>query len=973
MQVPTHIHIKGAREHNLKNLEMRLPRGKLVVITGPSGSGKSSLAFDTIYAEGYRKYMESLSAQARQVLDQLKRPDVDFIHGLSPVLAIEQRTGAGGPRSTIATATEIADYAQLLWALVGEQRCPKDGGRVVQRSLDDNVQRVLTECAGERVMLLAPFMRAKASVLRDELPRLRQRGFQRVRLDGEVRNLDEPKLIATGAGAKEIVVELIVDRLVAVTEQRARLADSLELAFREGKDRVIVLAQKTAESSWREVPLSQSLACEVCGDVFEKLSARHFSYSHREGACPTCDGLGRKLRFAPELIVADPDKSVREGALKPWRIGGKNLIIKHNALVKQLAEQLPFDADVPWKKLPEETRQAILFGAGEREFAFKLRRMREAKAQIFPGVIADLEQSWRHTESEGFRARLTTFMVAGECPECHGSRLNARSGAVRVGQVSDLTTIPSDPRKGQVKDLTYPKFMSLDIGEAHSVARELVAAHSANEAANEVVTGIEQRLHFLLETGLGYLTLDRDYATLSGGEAQRVRLATQLGMGLIGVIYVLDEPSIGLHSHDNQKLLETLVALRDRGNTVIVVEHDEDTIRLADELIELGPEAGTEGGQILFQGTPADCAKLPPKVSRTGGFLARKLSVVRDAKLKEPDGAWLTVREARANNLRDIDAKFPIGLLTVVTGVSGSGKSTLVNDVLAAAAARKLNGAKTIPGKHRQVENLDFFEKLVEVDQQPIGRSPRSNPATYVDLLTLLRDLYASVPLAKVRGYKASRFSFNVRGGRCERCQGDGAIKLDMQFMADAYAPCPSCGGRRFNRETLEILFHGKSIADVLDMTVREAIALFRNLPRVIDKLATLEAVGLGYLTLGQSATTLSGGEAQRLKLSLELSKRQQGSTLYILDEPTTGLHWTDIQKLMDLLFKLRDQGNTIIIIEHNLDVINLADWLIDLGPGGGRQGGELIYAGERGDIESCKRSLTGAALIRWRNAGAKN
>ncbi len=950
MQAATHIHIKGAREHNLKNLELRIPRGKLVVITGPSGSGKSSLAFDTIYAEGYRKYMESLSTQARQVLEQLHRPEVDFIHGLSPVLAIEQRTGGGGPRSTIATATEIADYAQLLWALCGEQRCPKDGGRVVQRSLDDNVQRVLAECAGERVMLLAPFMRAKPSVLRDELPRLRQRGFQRVRLNGEVRSLDEPNLIPAGAGTKEITVEIVIDRLVANADQRSRLADSLELAFREGKDRVVVLAQKNAESPWHELALSQSLSCEICGDIFEKLTPRHFSFSHREGACPTCDGLGRKLRFVPELIVADPEKSVREGALKPWRIGGKNLIIKHNALLKQLAEQLPFDADVPWKKLPEATRHTILYGAGDRLFAFKLRRMREPKAMPFAGVVADLENSFRHTNSEGFQARLTTFMVAGECPECHGTRLNARSGAVLLG------------------GKTFPQFMQLDVETAHGFAKELVAALAGNEAVREVVTGIDQRMYFLLETGLGYLTLEREYGTLSGGEAQRVRLATQLGMGLMGVIYVLDEPSIGLHPHDNQKLLDTLVGLRDRGNTVLVVEHDEDTMRLADELIELGPEAGVEGGQLLFQGTPAECMKLPAKISRTGPYLARTMSVMKDAKLKAPDGAWLTVREARANNLRGIDAKFPVGLLTVVTGVSGSGKSTLVNDVLAAAAGRKLNGAKTLPGKHRAIENLDFFEKLVQVDQEPIGRSPRSNPATYVDLLTLLRDLYASVPLAKVRGYKASRFSFNVRGGRCERCQGDGAIKLDMQFMADAYAPCPSCEGKRYNRETLEILFHGKSIADVLDLTVREAITLFRNIPRVIDKLATLDAVGLGYLKLGQSATTLSGGEAQRLKLSLELSKRAQGSTLYILDEPTTGLHWVDIQKLMDLLFKLRDQGHTVIVIEHNLDVINLADWIIDLGPGGGRHGGELIYAGPRKGIEACAPSLTGQAPDRWKN-----
>ncbi len=945
----THIHIKGAREHNLKNLEVRLSRGKLTVITGPSGSGKSSLAFDTLYAEGYRKYMESLSTQARQVLEQLKRPDVDFIHGLSPVLAIEQRTGNGSPRSTIATVTEIADYARLLWSVHGEQRCPKDGGRVVQRSLDDNVRHVLTACAGERVMLLAPAMTAKPSVLRDELPRLRQRGFQRVRLDGEVKTLDDPHLIPNGQGAREIAVDVIVDRLVAVAEQRSRLADSLELAFREGKDRVIVLAQKAgaAPDAWREVHLSQSLACEVCGDVFEKLTPRHFSFNNREGACPDCDGLGRKLRFVPELIVADPAKSVREGAIKPWRIGGKNLIIKHNALLKQLAEQLPYDPETPWGELPEETRKAILFGAGERQFAFKLKRMREARAMPFAGVIADLEESFRGTDSDGFRARLTTFMVSGPCPMCRGGRLNERSAAVKAG------------------GLTITEFFGRDVASAHAWAAGLLAV-VAHEAVREIATGIEQRLRFLLETGLGYLTLDRDYDTLSGGEAQRVRLATQLGMGLMGVIYVLDEPSIGLHPADNEKLLATLTELRDRGNTVVVVEHDEDTMRIADEIVEMGPEAGAEGGRILFQGTPVELMAAPAKQTRTGPYLARKLRVTREAKPKPTDGLFLTVREAREHNLKGVDARFPIGLLTVVTGVSGSGKSTLVNDVLAAAAARKLNGAKAIPGKHRHIENLDNFEKLVQVDQSPIGRSPRSNPATYVGLMDPLRELFAMVPLAKVRGYTASRFSFNVRGGRCERCQGDGVIKLDMQFMADAYAPCPSCGGRRFNRETLEILFHGKSIADVLDMSVSEAIGVFKNIPKIMDRLETLSAVGLGYLTLGQSATTLSGGEAQRLKLSLELSKRQQGGTLYILDEPTTGLHWVDIQHLMDLLFKLRDAGNTLIVIEHNLDVINLADWLIDLGPGGGTAGGEIVYAGDRAGIEKSARSLTGAALAKW-------
>lgn len=953
MQVPTHLHVKGAREHNLKNLELKIPRGKLVVVTGPSGSGKSSLAFDTIYAEGYRKYMESLSTQARQILEQLKRPDVDFIHGLSPVLAIEQRTGNNSPRTTIATVTEISDYAQLLWALRGEQYCPKDGGRVVQRSLDDNVRHVLTTCVGERIQILAPALVAKPSVLRDELPRLRQRGFQRIRIGGAIRNLDEPNLVPMGT--QEMTVELVIDRLVATPDQRSRLADSLELAFREGQDRALILAQKSGDAPLREIPLSQSLACECCGDIFPRLTPRHFSANHADGACGTCGGLGRKLRFVPDLVVPDPEKSVREGAIKPWRIGGKNLIIKHNALLKQLAEQLPFDPDKPWKDLPEDVQKVLLHGADERLFAFKLRRMREARAMPFAGVIADLEESYRETDSDGFRARLSTFMVSGICPECQGTRLNARSAAVRM--------------QSSEGSLTFPEFLSQDITRAESQAAIWVEDLGANDAVREVVSGIRQRLHFLSETGLSYLTLNRDYATLSGGEAQRVRLATQLGMGLIGVIYVLDEPSIGLHAHDNEKLLETLRALRDRGNTVLVVEHDEETMRAADELIELGPEAGSEGGRLLFQGPPAECAALPFKRSRTGPYLARTMAVTKDAAMKSPDGAWLTVREARENNLQGIDVRFPIGLFTCVTGVSGSGKSTLVNDILATAAARKLNGARAMPGRHRHIENLDAFERLVQVDQEPIGRSPRSNPATFTGLFDLLRDLYSRVPLAKVRGYKASRFSFNVRGGRCERCQGDGMIKLDMLFMADAYAPCPSCGGRRYNRETLEILFHGRSIADVLDMTVRDAIGLFRNIPKVIDKLGTLEAVGLGYVKLGQSATTLSGGEAQRLKLSLELSKRQQGETLYILDEPTTGLHWVDIQRLLDLLFKLRDAGNTIIVIEHNLDVINLADWIVDLGPGGGKNGGNLVYAGARAEIDSVDASLTGAALRKWRRA----
>ncbi len=943
MHAASHIHIKGAREHNLRNLELRIPRGRLVVLTGPSGSGKSSLAFDTIYAEGYRKYMESLSAQARQVLEQLKRPDVDFIHGLSPVLAIEQRTGGGSPRSTVATVTEVADYARLLWALCGEQRCPKDGGRVVKRSLDDCLNQLLREAPGERAIILAPWMTAKPAVLRDELPRLRQRGFQRIRLAGEIRSLDEPKLVPSGA--EEIVVELVVDRVVITAEQRSRLADSLELALREGQNRALVLVQPRPEAPWREIHLSQSLSCVTCGDVFDPLTPRNFSFNHSEGACPECGGLGRKLAFSEELIVPKPEKSVRGGAIKPWRIGGRNLIIRHSALLKQLAEQLPFAAEVPWQDLPAATRQALLHGAGERLFSFRLRRTQKSELKPFPGVIALLDASRRETSSDGFRARLATFMTSGDCPLCHGLRLNARSAAVLLNGVS------------------FAAFTARDIRHAHDFMRTLAPVLPATDAVREVLAGVEQRLHFLCETGLGYLTLDREYTTLSGGEAQRVRLATQLGMGLVGVIYVLDEPSVGLHPHDNQRLLATLCELRDRGNTVLVVEHDADTIRIADELIELGPGAGTEGGAILFQGPPADCAKLPPSASRTGAYLAGKEGVVKDARAKEPDGRWLAISGAAEHNLKGVDARFPVGLLTVVTGVSGSGKSSLVNDILATAAARKLNGAKTLPGRYRGMTGLEHFEKAVVVDQEPIGRSPRSNPASYVGLLDLLRDLFAKLPLARVRGYKASRFSFNVRGGRCERCQGDGQIRLDMQFMADAYAPCPSCDGRRFNRETLEVRFHGRSIADVLALTVREAMELFRAVPRITEKLATLEAVGLGYLQLGQSATTLSGGEAQRIKLSLELSKREQGTTLYILDEPTTGLHWTDIQRLMDLLFKLRDGGNTLVVIEHNVDVINLADWVIDLGPGGGPEGGEIVYAGPVAGLAAEPRSLTGKAL----------
>ncbi|HEX9782032.1 MAG TPA: excinuclease ABC subunit UvrA [Opitutaceae bacterium] len=945
-----HIHVKGAREHNLKNLEVRIPRGCLVVITGVSGSGKSSLAFDTIYAKNYRKYMESLSTQARQVLEQLKRPDVDFIHGLSPVLAIEQRIAGGSPRSTIATVTEIADYARLLWTLDGAAHCPKDGGRIIRQTLDNSVDRLLALSAGARVMLLAPWMTARPSVLRDEIEGLRLRGFQRLRVDGEVKSIDDREIIPTGA--REVVVDLVVDRVVIAPDQRSRIADSLELAFREGRDRAMALHQAPGSREWSELPLSRNLACEICGDVHEPLTPRHFSFNTSEGACPDCGGLGRQMTFLEELIVPDPEKSIRQGAIKPLRIGGKALIIRHHALLKQLAEQLPFDPEVPWKKLPEDTRRTILHGAGTRLFSFRFKRGK-GELQPFPGILPMLDKARRESRSDGYRARLTAYQAACDCPTCHGRRLHPRGAAVMVNGIS------------------LPDFAGRDVGGALDFVAGLPGEAAAGTARGEVVEGIRQRLHFLHQVGLGYLTLDREYSTLSGGEAQRVRLATQLGMGLVGVVYVLDEPSIGLHPVDNRNLLRTLLELRDRGNSVLVVEHDEETMLAADQILELGPGAGAAGGRLLFQGTPGEIRDLARSRSRTGAFLARAARVEREAEPRRPGKAWLTVRGASQHNLRDIDAAFPVGLLTCVTGVSGSGKSTLVNDILGDAAARRLNGAMTIPGAHRGIDGLGQFEKVVRVDQEPIGRSPRSNPATYTKLFDLLRDLYARCPLARIRGYKPSRFSFNARGGRCERCQGDGVIKLDMMFMSDAYTECPSCHGQRYNRETLEVRFAARNIAEVLSMTVDEARSLFRNIPRVMEKLDTLAAVGLGYVQIGQPANTLSGGEAQRIKLSLELSRRQQGGVLYILDEPTTGLHWSDIQNLIRLLFKLRDAGNTILVIEHNLDVINLADWVLDLGPGGGGAGGEIVYAGLTDGLVDCEPSATGAALRDWRLRGA--
>lgn len=938
------IHIKGAREHNLKNLELRLPRGKLVVLTGVSGSGKSSLAFDTIYAEAYRKYMDSLSTGVRELLEQIKRPEVDFIEGLSPVIAIEQRSaGENNPRDTVASMTEVADYARLLWALGGEAFCPKDGGRIERRSLDDCIARLLQEPAGTRMLLLAPYLKAKASILRDELPHLRQRGFQRVRLDGVVRDLDERDLLPSGSGGKELQVDIVVDRVVVAAEQRTRIADSLELAFREGKEKALALVER-AGGAWEEIPLSQSYSCSVCGENYPAITPRTFSPNHLDGACNTCGGLGKTLQYSEQLVIPDPAKTVRGGAVKPFRIGSKRLIIRHNALLKQLAEQLPYDPEMPWQDLPQETRQTLLHGAGERLFSFKLQSGNRKPEQMpFKGIFAELDRLSHDTSSNSLRTRLITYQTGTECLACKGQRLSPLALSVKLGGKS------------------YADFLSMDLAEAYTFARSLQAATGKITAMADALRGLTDRLYFLNEVGLEYLTLNREFATLSGGEAQRARLAAQLGMGLTGVLYILDEPSIGLHAHDNEKLIKAILSLRDKGNSVIVVEHDADTMNAADWLVELGPGAGKAGGQLTFQGTPREAKD--SKDCRTGGYLAGRYRIDKNALTLRPTNNWLTVYGATEHNLKNVEVAFPCGLLTCVTGVSGSGKSTLVNDILGNAAAFKLNRAKQIPGRHKKIEGLEVFESCVRVDQEPIGRSPRSNPATYTKLFDDLRALYAQTPIAKVRGYGASRFSFNVRGGRCERCQGDGAIKLDMKFLADVYTECPSCEGKRYNRETLEVRFKGYNIAEALALTVDEAAVLFKNIPRIAARLNTLQAVGLGYLQLGQAANTLSGGEAQRLKLSSELSRRNVGQMLYLLDEPTTGLHWDDIQHLMDLLFRLRDQGHTVIIIEHNLDVIRLADWVIDMGPAGGRNGGQVVCAGPVEEIVECAHSLTGISL----------
>lgn len=926
MSESSSIHIKGARVHNLQNVEVRIPRYQLTVITGVSGSGKSSLAFDTLHAEGSRQYLESLSTKARGQLEALPRPDVDFIQGLSPVIAIAQR-GAGGstPRSTVATVTEIADHARLLWSVSGERRCARDNGLIRRRSLDDCLLPLLALPEGTRLMLTATVRRDRPSALLESLADLSRRGYTRFRVDGEVGTTEETEGRLTGRQERQL--DVVVDRVVVGPEGRSRLADSLELAFREGNRRCVVLAE--AAGVWREISLSLALSCEICGETHEPLTSRELSPNHPRGACPTCDGVGSVLAFVAALAIPDPTLSLNEGAVKPWKLGTRKMLIRRNAQARALAEALAIDLDTPWEKLSPDIQSALLHGTSTRLLLLPPLKGRKPIEAVWAGMFAELTTCFRTTTGESLRQRLLAFQSATPCPTCDGRRLAPAALGLRLAEAN------------------LADFLALRIPEALSFVKAITPL-AAVQPAEEARRGLEQRLGFLAEAGLDYLTLDREFGSLSGGEAQRVRLASQLGIGLVGVTYVLDEPSVGLHARDHGRLIDTLCRLRDLGNTVVVVEHDREMVAAAQHLIEMGPGAGSEGGQVVFAGTVAAAQRDPQ--SRAGGWLSGKIQASGPKPLPKPK-EWLKVRGAHEHNLREVDAAFPVGRLTVVCGVSGSGKSTLAIDILGAVAARRINRARIVPGRHRGIEGLERFTAYTLIDQEPIGRSPRSNPATFAGLLDPLRDLWAATPLARTRGYGPGRFSANVRGGRCEACSGAGSVALDMQFLGEALIECPSCSGKRFNRETLEVRFKGLSVADALALSVSEASVIFRNQPRLAERLKTLEDVGLGYLKLGQPAPTLSGGEAQRLKLAADLARREHAGRLYILDEPTTGLGADDVERLLALLFRLRDAGATLIVVEHHLDVVRAADWTLELGPAGGPEGGQLVFAGTPAEL----------------------
>ncbi|ABD80255.1 excinuclease ABC subunit UvrA [Saccharophagus degradans] len=938
------IVVRGARTHNLKNVDIDLPRDKLIVITGLSGSGKSSLAFDTLYAEGQRRYVESLSTYARQFLSMMEKPDVDHIEGLSPAISIEQKSTSHNPRSTVGTITEIYDYLRLLFARVGEPRCPEHGEPLAAQTISQMVDTVLKLPEGSKVMLLAPVVKDRKGEHLHTLDGLRRDGFIRARIDGIVVDLDDaPELDKK----KKHTIEVIVDRFKVRDDLQIRLAESFETAVNLAEG-IAIIADMDGDRP--DQVFSAKHACPVCDYSLTELEPRLFSFNNPAGACPSCDGLGVKQYFAEDRIVQFPEASLAEGAIRSW--DRRNLYYFH--MLSSLAEHYGFDVEKPWNKLAKKHRECILYGSKDEVIDFSYVNDRGdvyKRSHTFEGVIPNMDRRYRDTDSASVREELAKYLATSKCPECDGARLR------------------KDARHVFIDDRTLPAITELPVGDAFNYFNKLKFKGAKHEIADKILKELRDRFSFLVDVGLNYLTLNRSADTLSGGEAQRIRLASQIGAGLVGVMYILDEPSIGLHQRDNDRLLKTLTHLRDLGNTVIVVEHDEDAIRMADYIVDIGPGAGVHGGQVIAQGTYDKIKKA--KNSLTADYLTGRKSIAIP-KVRHPakDDTYLTIRGAKGNNLSGVDVSIPIGVMTCVTGVSGSGKSTLINGTLYPVAATVLNKASTLTAQeHDGIDGLELMDKCVDIDQSPIGRTPRSNPATYTGIFTPVRELFAGTQEARSRGYKAGRFSFNVKGGRCEACQGDGVVKVEMHFLPDVYVPCDVCKGKRYNRETLEIKYKGKSIHEVLEMTIEDANEFFEAIPAVSKKLQTLMDVGLSYIRLGQAATTLSGGEAQRVKLAKELSKRDTGKTLYILDEPTTGLHFHDIQQLLVVLHRLRDHGNTIVVIEHNLDVVKTADWIIDLGPEGGSGGGQIVAEGTPEQIVKVKASHTGRFLKPMLNA----
>ena len=930
-----YIRIRGARQHNLKNINLDIPRDKMVVITGLSGSGKSSLAFDTIYAEGQRRYMESLSSYARQFLGQMDKPDVDYIEGLSPAISIDQKTTSRNPRSTVGTVTEIYDYLRLLFARVGHPHCPRCGKPVNQQSLDQMLDQLLALPERTKLLIMAQAVRGKKGEHKKLLEHIRKEGYTRLRIDGEIRDAGEEIQLEKN---KKHTIEVVIDRLIIRPEIRPRMAESMEVALKMGQGVAYVQIV-----DGEQLMFSQNFACEDCGISLPEITPRMFSFNSPFGACPVCSGLGSQMEMDLELVLPDKAKSLAEGAIAPMSTNVKGYYMRQmDALVQKYGCTL----DTPWQEMPAKLQQKLLYGTGEEILEFGYENMfGQYKIHRIPfeGVMNILNRRYRESESDTMREEYENYMSVNLCPECHGARLKPEVLAVTIGgkNIQQVTDMP--------------------VAQCQEFFQQVEFSDRERTIGQQVLKEINARLGFLAKVGLEYLTLSRAAGTLSGGEAQRIRLATQIGSGLVGVLYILDEPSIGLHQRDNNKLLEALKNLRNMGNTLLVVEHDEDTMRVADHIVDIGPGAGSQGGYVVAQGTAEEIMAVPESV--TGQYLSHKKFIPVPEKRRQGNGNFLEILGAEENNLKNVHLKLPLGVFTVITGVSGSGKSTLINEILYKAVASKLYRIKGRPGKFKKLLGMENVDKVIDIDQSPIGRTPRSNPATYTGVFDLIRTLFSQCSEAKMRGYKPGRFSFNIKGGRCETCKGDGIIKIEMHFLSDVYVPCEVCGGARYNQETLEVKYKGKSIADVLDMTIEEALEFFKNVPRIANKLQVLQDVGLGYVKLGQSATTLSGGEAQRVKLATELSRRSTGKTLYILDEPTTGLHTADIHRLLEILQRLVDGGDSVVVIEHNLDVIKSADYIVDLGPEGGDKGGTIVAQGTPEEIVKVKASYTGKFL----------